>query len=112
LLLSFATTLLGAPFQILMPVFALKVYDIGSGGLGLLLGAVGVGALCGALLTAYLSDSRHKGRLQFGFGLTYGLAIAAFALAPSLLLAFPPLFIAGACGSVLLSVNNSLLLAH
>jgi MFS family permease len=112
LILSFATTMLGAPFQVLMPVFALNVFNIGSAGLGLLLGTVGCGALAGALMTAYLSDTRHKGRIQFVVGVTYGLAIAAFALSPTLPLALPALFLGGACGSILLSINNSLLLSH
>jgi MFS family permease len=109
LVLSFATTMLSAPFQVLMPVFALKEFGVGSGGLGLLLAAVGIGALVGSLLTAYLSDSNRKGRIQFVVGLANGLLIAAFALSPSLLTALPALFLAGACGSMLMSINNSLI---
>jgi MFS family permease len=112
LLLSFASSVLGMPFQILMPVYALRVFEVGSLGLGLLLTATGVGALAGALATAYLSDSERKGRFLFVTSVLLGLAIIAFALAPSVWLALPGLLLAGACSSVVLSLGNALLIAN
>src|SRR5262249_52763508 len=112
LLLSFASSVLGMPFQILMPVFALRVFEVGSLGLGLLLTATGVGALAGALPPAYLSDSERKGRFLFVSSVLLGLAIIAFALAPSVWLALPGLLLAGACSSVVLSLGNALLIAN
>src|SRR5580704_10613144 len=42
----------GMPYTVLMPIFADRVLNVGPQGLGLLMGATGVGALGGALLLA------------------------------------------------------------
>ncbi len=49
---AFAVVLLAMPYQTLLPLFALKVHDVGSEGLGLLNGAAGGGALFGLGLVA------------------------------------------------------------
>ena len=47
------------PYTVLMPIFADRILHAGPQGLGLLMGATGVGALGGALLLA--SRTRLKG---------------------------------------------------
>ena len=49
----------GMPYTVLMPIFADRILHVGPQGLGLLMGATGVGALGGALLLA--SRTRLKG---------------------------------------------------
>lgn len=81
--LAFIPILLGMPFQSLLPVFQKEVLDIGESRLGLMYTAVGVGAIVGSIVVAYLSNSRHMGRLQIGCGVIFGLSLAAFAASSS-----------------------------
>ncbi|MCK4331751.1 MAG: MFS transporter, partial [Dehalococcoidia bacterium] len=66
LLMAVVPILFGMPYQMLMPIFAEDVLDVGARGLGFLMAAVGLGALAGSLLVASLGDFRHKGLLLFG----------------------------------------------
>src|SRR6202167_6499480 len=69
-IISFA----GMPYMVLMPIFADRILHVGAQGLGLLMGATGVGALGGALLLA------SRTRLT-GFTVWIPSAAACFALA-------------------------------
>jgi len=66
---------MGMPYMTLMPVFAANVHKSGADALGLMFGAVGVGALTGALFLAQRKSIIGLGRviaiatLVFGFGL-------------------------------------------
>jgi MFS family permease len=64
----------GMQFTVLMPIFADRILHTGAQGLGLLMGATGVGALGGALMLA------TRTRLK-GFTLLVPLAAAVFACA-------------------------------
>ena len=66
------------PYATLMPVFATEVLHMGVRGLGMLMSAVGIGGLTGALTMAMLSRSERKGRI---------LTAASFAL-PIVLILF------------------------
>ena len=66
-------TMFGMPIQILMPVFSEDVYEVGAGGLGVMLGAFGLGALVGSLLIAGLAQTRVPG-LQLALGAAVGLS--------------------------------------
>ena len=75
----------------LMPVYASEVYEVGPGGLGILLSAVGVGALVGPFVIASLGDVRRKGRVLL---LVTGIAaagIVSLSQSSSILLAVPAL---------------------
>jgi MFS family permease len=65
----------GMPYTVLMPVFADRILHVGPQGLGVLMGATGIGALGGALLLA--SRTQLK-------GFTIWIAVAAAAFAVSL----------------------------
>jgi MFS family permease len=52
LLLLGMTSLVGAPYSVLLPIIANRILHLGSRGLGGLMGAAGAGALTGALLLA------------------------------------------------------------
>jgi MFS family permease len=66
---------MGMPYMTLMPVFAANVHKSGADALGLMFGAVGLGALIGALFLAQRKNIIGLGRvivvatLVFGFGL-------------------------------------------
>src|SRR3989304_6050776 len=44
--------LFGWPYQLLMPIFARDILDVGAPGLGFLMAATGIGSLAGALILA------------------------------------------------------------
>lgn len=62
LLLVGLASLAGMPFSVLMPVFADRILNAGAQGLGILMGASGIGALAGALILASRQTVRGLGR--------------------------------------------------
>ncbi|MDB5057132.1 MAG: putative major facilitator superfamily transporter, partial [Chloroflexi bacterium] len=59
-------TVFGMPFLMLMPVFARNVFHGNAGDLGVLLSAMGIGAVGGALTTARLGSAQRRGLLILG----------------------------------------------
>lgn len=113
--LAVVTLLLGMSYQMLLPAFALGVFNVGSEGLGLMASTVGVGALTGSLMMAYFSRSRHKGRIQAIAGTTLGLGLFAFGVMSGLKLfagALAVLFIVGVATDFYSTINNTLILLN
>lgn len=102
-------TLLGRPYQQLMPVFARDVLGGGPRLYGLLMSATGIGALFGALCTASLGRRGHRGRIALGATVAFGLSLALFAGARSLVVAVPALVVAGGCATLYMGAVNTLL---
>jgi MFS family permease len=94
----------GFPFLTLMPVFAGDVLHARAGGYGVLMAAVGVGAMLGALAIAGFSRQIPKGRTLLTGGAAFGLLVAAFALSRHFALSVALLAVAG-CAMI---VNNAL----
>jgi len=71
--------LLAQPFGTLLPIFAKDILQAGSTGQGLLLTAMGIGAMLSAVLIASLGDRLPKGYLMVGGAFVYGSMLIAFA---------------------------------
>ncbi|MEK7215780.1 MAG: MFS transporter [Chloroflexota bacterium] len=112
LLTAVAVILLGIPFQTLMPLFALRVYQAGPAGLGLLNAMAGVGALAGSLAVAYFSASPRKRQAQILLGICFGLALVLFALSPWFPLAVVAMFAVGVTSNSYLALNNTQMLTN
>jgi Na+/melibiose symporter-like transporter len=110
--MGFLAMFFGMPFQTLMPLFAEHVFGVGAGGLGVLMSAVGLGALAGSLTVAALSRFPRPAQLQLGFGIAFGLGLVAFALAPSFLLAVLALVLVGFASSAYSALNSTLVMAN
>jgi len=82
LLITMFASLLIIPFTTLLPVFARDLLGIGATGQGLLLTAMGVGALCSAVLIASLGDQLPRGAFMLGGVTLYGISVIAFAVSP------------------------------
>src|SRR3954452_1425356 len=80
LLLLALVSLLGMPYTVLMPVFAARVLHGGPHTLGYLMGAIGVGALAGALLLAARRTVLGLGRVIPLSAAIFGGALIAFGL--------------------------------
>jgi MFS family permease len=100
---------MGMPYMTLMPVFAAHVHKSGANALGLMFGAVGVGALMGALFLAQRKSIVGLGRVIVVATLGFGLGLIVFTLARELWLSL--LFLVGVgCGwMVLIAATNTAL---
>src|SRR5207244_9834602 len=111
LLLLGLISLVGMPYTVLMPIFADRILGSGARGLGVLMGASGVGALVGALLLATRRDVRGLGRwVAIAMGV-FGISLAAFALSRVFWLSAPLLVLVGGGMMVQMSASNTLVQA-
>ncbi len=83
LILLGVLSLTGMPFSVLMPIFADQILHGGARGLGLLMGASGVGALAGALLLATRHGVRGLGRWVAISATGFGASLIVFAISRS-----------------------------
>jgi len=104
-------SLLGAPFTVLMPIFAGKILHAGPRGLGLLMSANGVGSLIGSLLLASRRGLTGLGRwIVFGSA-GLGAALILFSLSRSFALSLLILGAVGFCMFYQITVSNALIQA-
>jgi MFS family permease len=78
LLLLGVVSLVGMPYAVLMPIFADQILHGGARGLGILMGATGVGALAGALLLATRSGVRGLGSWVAVSSGVFGMTLILF----------------------------------
>jgi MFS family permease len=97
-------SIFGFPYLVMMPVFARDVLHRGAAGYGVMMTAVGLGALTGALGVALLDRQIKKGPTLFAAGASFALLLAAFALSRSYVLSLALLALTG--GTMI--VNNAL----
>ena len=112
LALAFLPIVFGMPYQMLLPVVALDVLNVGQSGLGYLLSMTGVGALLGSLAVASLRDFRHKGLLLLTSCALFGVFIVLFAQSNSYGLSLFLLLWVGAANVAYMTSNNTLLQLH
>ena len=82
LLIAMLAALFIVPFTTLLPVFARDILQVGASGQGLLLTAMGVGALGSAVMITGFGDRMPRGKIMLGGAALYGLGAAAFAFSP------------------------------
>jgi MFS family permease len=102
-------SVLGFPVLVLMPVIARDVLHTDARGYGLLMAAVGVGAMLGALGLALAGQRTRKGRALLVGGAAFGALLIAFALSRSFLLGLLLLALAGWAMIVTTALANTLL---
>ena len=85
------------PFRTLLPVFARDILKIGASGQGLLLTAMGIGALCSSVLIASTGDQLPRGKLMLGSVMLYGFILVIFGASSWFPLSLAMMFIAGIC---------------
>lgn len=97
LLIVMFASLFVVPFTTLLPVFARDLLEVGATGQGLLLTAMGVGALLSAFLIASTGDRLPRGLLMLGGVALYGLTVVMFAVSSSFHLSMALMVIVGLC---------------
>ncbi|MEQ1909245.1 MAG: MFS transporter [Vicinamibacterales bacterium] len=99
----------GAPYSVLMPVFAAEILGGGAHTLGFLMTAAGAGALLGALWLAARRTSTSLGRNIPVAGAVFGVALTAFAFSSLLWLSALLMVVAGIGLMVQIASCNTLL---
>ena len=99
----------GMPFAVLMPIFADQILHGGARGLGVLMGASGVGALAGALLLASRQSVRGLGRWVAISAAAFGASLIAFAISQSFWLSCALLLPTGFAMMVEMGSSNTLI---
>ena len=89
----------------LVPLFADQVLHAGAAGFGFLMGSIGLGAFCGAVLLAVWN--RGDGNNQFWVALAWALSLVAFSWSRLFALSAALLFVAGFCQIWFMATANS-----
>lgn len=105
-------TLFVMPYLNLMPVITRDERGLGSGGLGLLLTAVGLGTVAGALAVAQSERVRMLPRGQVICGLGFAGSVVLFTLIDALPASLVFLFISGAMSAGFLAINQTSMQLH
>ena len=110
LILGAVPIIFALPYQTLLPVFVKDVLRAGPETLGLMLGAVGFGAIAGSFGVAFLGNSfRHKGLLMLGAALAFGLAVVLFSQSRSIPVSLATLVLLGAGSMTFMAVNQTII---
>ena len=100
---------MGMPYMTLMPVFAAHVHGSGADALGMMFGAVGVGALIGALFLAQRKNIIGLGRVIVIATVGFGVGLIVFTLARVFWLSLLLLVGVGCGWMVLIAASNTAL---
>jgi MFS family permease len=107
--LSFFTSVFGMSYNILLPVFADDILNVGSQGFGFMETAAGCGGFIGTLLMIKIGAGRYAGPTMIGSAAMFGLFIAGFAASRDLYLSMALLFLAAVCSSMYLNIGMTIL---
>ncbi|MFC2035301.1 MFS transporter [Chloroflexota bacterium] len=99
----------GMSYQMLMPIFARNVLDVGASGYGALMSAAGLGALIGSLGIASIGNFQRKGLLLLGFGLVFGVTLILFSISSVFSLSLVILVGVGIGSTGYMALNNTLI---
>ncbi len=109
-LTSLGVVILGFPYIAFLPTLADEVFDVGSGGYGLMSAVTAGGAVVAALLTSRITGVARQSR-GLGVGaVLFGIALLALAAAPVFWLALVALAVVGGSGLWMQTSNQALLL--
>ncbi len=109
IILSIVPFMFGMPLNTLLPAFNEDILLGGPDDLGLLLSAMGIGAILGSLMLAASGDLKHKGTWLVVSCFGWGISTVLFGMAPNLWTAVGVLGLVGWLSSWNMSLNRGLL---
>jgi MFS family permease len=109
LLLLSLVSLMGVPYQVLMPVFARDIFHGGPRILGFLMGMAGGGALAGALYLAGKKNAAGLERLIPLAAAIFGVGIVMFSFSRVLWFSLAMIFVSGFAMMVQMASSNTVL---
>ena len=107
-IIGFISAFLGLPLLTFLPVIAKDVFQQDVGLYTRMMTVSGLGAVCGAMVVAWLGRHQHMGRLLLSLLAAFGVAMTAFALSPDVRLSTALLFFTGALLVMCFSLTTSL----
>jgi MFS family permease len=107
-ILAALTTFLGLPLLTFLPVFARDIFHGDVNRFSHMMAFSGAGAVCGALVVAWLGRFTHMGRALLVTQVAFGALITAFALSRVLWMSNLLLFFSGAALLMTFSMTSSL----
>ena len=107
-ILAALTTFLGLPLLTFLPVFARDIFQGDVNRFSHMMAFSGAGAVCGALVVAWLGRFKHMGRTLLMTQVAFGALITAFAISRILWLSDVLLFFSGAALLMTFSMTSSL----
>ena len=109
IMISGMTSLFGAPYLSMIPVYARDVFHMDENGNSLLMGVSGAGAFVGALALAYLGNFKHKGWSVLSGSFGFAVCLIGFALSTRLIVSLAFIFGMGFAIVSCVAVVNTLL---
>jgi predicted MFS family arabinose efflux permease len=94
--------------QALITIFARDVLETDAEGLGLLLSAIGAGAIAGMVLLIFVGDVRRKGAFMLGAGALYAAMLLVFAWSRSFTLSLAVLVLLGFADATWGTMRNAI----
>jgi predicted MFS family arabinose efflux permease len=107
LLFGLVPMFLAMPFQNLLVILAEQNWQAGESGLGILMGAGGVGGVLGSIWIARRGDKSERLRLMLVTVIGFALFLAVFTQTRNFYIALIPLILANLCASAFQTVNNA-----
>ncbi|MBI4632715.1 MAG: MFS transporter [Deltaproteobacteria bacterium] len=105
---SFSFLTFGLQAQVILPLFARYVLNVGAEGYGFLMAAMGGGAVLGGMIIAGLGDFKGKGRFFLLTFLAYGALLILFAASSWFLLSITLIFLVGVMEMFSRTINQTL----
>jgi MFS family permease len=102
-------SLVGMPYTVLMPVFAREILKGGPHTLGFLVGAIGVGALIGALYLASRKTVVGLSRIIAIMAITFGVGLIIFSFSTNVIFSLSMLLVTGTSMMVAMASCNTIL---
>lgn len=107
LLIGFLPMFLAMPFQNLLVVFVDQVWHTGERGLGLMMGAAGLGGVLGSLWVASRGENTRRTSWMLSLALAFPILIFCFSWQSSFLVGLVILLLANVCISASQTLNNT-----
>jgi len=108
LIMGFVPMTFGWSASFLMPAFNKDVIGGGPDDLGLMMTAMGAGALCGSLMLARFGDVGGKGKILFVTAYCWAVSLAVFAFSANLVMAMVVGAVSGLFSSIFGAMNFSI----
>jgi MFS family permease len=108
LFLAIVPPVLAFPYMALIPIFATDVYGKAESAFGIMVAAVGIGAVIGTLSLATLSNVEKRGMLMMSAILVLGIALVAFSQTKVFELGLVFLALTGVAQMIFMTTNQTI----